>query len=232
MEFTNEFIENMAANIFNESNNICCDACTYINMNNHYDESDINVSDIATRLIQETGRWVEHWASDFIITWDTVRKCINEHMKTTDILPTKVFFFGLRSNGVDHTEYIASNLYGDTGLNPYLYRKVFAVQVMDVTDDDTDKRVLVTLKDVTSRIVSETMRIRNERMFVKPQTNESTESAKKTDGEYLSALSKAVHDILENEKPAEDSDDDEITDFFDTVHHMRDALENIGRYDY
>lgn len=178
MEPTNEFFENTVDRIFNESNDICCDACAYINIDNHYDESDINVSNIATKLIQETGRWVESWASDFIITWDTVRKCINEHMKTLNRLPTKIFLFGLRSNGVDHTEYILSNLYSDTGLNPYQYRKVFAVQVLDNADDDDggDKRVIVTLKNITSQIASETIRIRNNRMFSKTQTNESSDT--------------------------------------------------------
>lgn len=34
----------------------------------------LNVSDIATRLIQEVGRFCERYASDFIIGWDAVRR--------------------------------------------------------------------------------------------------------------------------------------------------------------
>ena len=35
MELTNEFFENTANRIFSESNDICCDAYTYINADNH-----------------------------------------------------------------------------------------------------------------------------------------------------------------------------------------------------
>ena len=47
---------------------------------------DVNLSTIATMLIQSVGRFAESYASDFIISWDTVRDIIkNAEPGTTHI---------------------------------------------------------------------------------------------------------------------------------------------------
>lgn len=155
-------------NIFYQSDKIVCDTSVYIPCGSRYDESNINLSSIATKLIQETGRWCESYASDFIITWDIVRETVTKHLQTPEILPADVFTFGMRRNGVDHNEYIASKLYNGIDFNTETYRKVYAVQILDHDSENGDgKHIYVTLKDVTSEISSAHYRIHTNRMFGK-----------------------------------------------------------------
>lgn len=56
----------------------------------------INYSSILTRLIQEAGRWCEHYASDLFILWREVDRYI-ENCKTENCQ----FVFGFRDSGVD-----------------------------------------------------------------------------------------------------------------------------------
>ena len=81
---------------------------------NTHGEYDINLSSVLTRLIQEAGRYCEHYASDLFIDWQTVENA----MKTTAPVVNETYLFGFRQNGVDHTEFILckakdSACYGD-----------------------------------------------------------------------------------------------------------------------
>ena len=164
---TEEYIKSTVKSIFEKSDIICCDTSAFVNRDNHFDENDINLSSIVTMLIQETGRWVEAYASDLFFTWDEVCCCINRHMKTTELLPTETFMFGLRKNGVDHNAFVISRINNPTDFNNDFYRKVYAVQILDYKDDDeaTDKHVIITLKDVTIEVNSEAYHIRTHTMF-------------------------------------------------------------------
>ena len=59
---------------------------------------EINYSSILTKLIQEAGRWCEHYASDLFIIWK-----YNIDKKLDDgTMDTERFVFGFRKDGVDH----------------------------------------------------------------------------------------------------------------------------------
>ena len=170
MEITKETVKTLVDHIFDKSDKIVCDTSIYIPCHHRYDESSINLSSIATKLIQEAGRWCESYASDFIITWDVVREAVTKHLQTTEMLSADVFTFGMRRNGVDHNEYIASKLYNGIDFNTETYRKVYAVQILDHDSEDGDgKHVYVTLKDVTSEVSSAHYRIQTNRLFEKKE---------------------------------------------------------------
>lgn len=61
---------------------------------------DINYSDILTKLIQDTGRYCDHYASDLFITWKEIEKELtNPDYKGGE------YIFALRDSGVDHKEW-------------------------------------------------------------------------------------------------------------------------------
>lgn len=84
----------------------------------------INTSSILTRLIQEAGRWCEHYASDLFILWeyDIRQKLDNGTLKTEN------FVFAMYNNGVNHKEAYENNIN-----NKHYYR---AVWFLDVTTDE------------------------------------------------------------------------------------------------
>ena len=96
---------------------------------------DINYSDILTKLIQECGRLCEHYASDLFITWSRiVRELENRTMETSSYL------FGIRENGVDHTEFVLSR-YNNNGYEEmYKYRKIYRLDI--IVEDDSIKMKL------------------------------------------------------------------------------------------
>ena len=107
--------------------------------------NDINMSSIATILIQNVGRFTERFASDFIIDWDSVRDLIKDAAPGDN----SIVVFGIRRNGVDHTTFLMNKLQEQAHM-PYLnveaeYRKIFAVRVTM----DEDGYLTAELKDLT-----------------------------------------------------------------------------------
>lgn len=111
---------------YNRTNEIAADASGAA--------KDINLSTIASILIQECGRWTDRYASDFLITWDSVRQVIHE--STPDKDPAEALFvFAVRQDGVDHTAFFMSRIkrniepfrpaYADTSM----YRRVYALYI-------------------------------------------------------------------------------------------------------
>jgi hypothetical protein len=63
---------------------------------------DINYSSILTKLIQEAGRWCEHYASDLFITWEILEKRLNNG----DLFgKDNRLVFAFREMGVDEISY-------------------------------------------------------------------------------------------------------------------------------
>lgn len=96
---------------------------------------DINLSSIASLLIQECGRWTDRYASDFLITWDSVRSMLEDEC-TPDKGPVEgLFLFGIRQDGVDHTSFLMSRIKRD--IRPYQpayadtheYRRIYALYI-------------------------------------------------------------------------------------------------------
>lgn len=107
----------------------------------------INLSDIATLLIQNVGRFAERYASDFLISWDAVKDII----KNAEPGTTYIEVFAIRRCGVDGNSYLMSNLRNTldrfTGFArpENHYRKILAVEIKLPVDGGIE----VTLKDIT-----------------------------------------------------------------------------------
>lgn len=90
---------------------------------------DINYSSILTKLIQETGRLCDRFASDLFISWKSVDRWINN--RTAGEKANERFVFGLRESGVDHKEFCETRL---TNANVYggeygIYRALYVLEV-------------------------------------------------------------------------------------------------------
>ena len=84
---------------------------------------DINYSSILTKLIQEAGRWCEHYASDLFILWEIVRDSLDYEQ-----IETNHYVFAFRDMGVDE--------YGSYERNKgtcYYYRAVWFLD-LEVND--------------------------------------------------------------------------------------------------
>lgn len=91
--------------------------------------SDINSSDILTKLIQEAGRICESYASDLFVQWDSVRNAVNSLMKEKkgeSFVYTS--YIGFRNMGVDHAEFIASRMQ-EPELYGRPYRKIYRLDI-------------------------------------------------------------------------------------------------------
>ncbi len=81
---------------------------------------EINYSSILNRLIQEAGRWCEHFASDLFVLWK-----YNIDKKLDDgTLDTENFVFAFRQGGVDGNSY-----YEKRKGEHYYYRSVWFLDV-------------------------------------------------------------------------------------------------------
>lgn len=108
---------------------------------------DINLSTIATLLIQNVGRFAESYASDFVISWDVVRDIVKNAEPGTSCIEV----FAIRRSGVDGNNYLMSNLRNTcnrfTGFaRPEAkYRKILALGI----ELPIDGGIEVVLKDIT-----------------------------------------------------------------------------------
>lgn len=105
--------------------------------------ANINLSSIASLLIENIGRFCERYASDFLIDWKRVEEAIrvmNPYAKPVYI------WLGLRRNGVDSESFIASRI---TESSSY-YRRVYSIRVTyDAPDYGAISNIKVELRDMT-----------------------------------------------------------------------------------
>ena len=85
---------------------------------------EINYSSILTRLIQEVGRWCEHYASDLFVQW----KYEIEQKLDNGTLETDSFVFAMYNSGVHHKEWYENHK------NEHNYYR--AVWFLDVVTDE------------------------------------------------------------------------------------------------
>lgn len=99
---------------------------------NKYYDLNVNLSSILSFLIGEAGRWCESYASDLMITWDTVRSALVD-MTTDENEPSeRVIMFGFRQLGVDSNQFVYSRLSAKEYISPldYYYRgKVYGLKI-------------------------------------------------------------------------------------------------------
>jgi len=94
---------------------------------NYFDRIDgklhinVNYSSILTKLIQEAGRWCEHYASDLFIDWEMIKRTL-ENEEEYD----KSYMFGFREDGVDGNEYV---LHRYNSRNEKEYRTLWRLDV-------------------------------------------------------------------------------------------------------
>jgi len=100
---------------------------------------EVNDSSILTKLIQDTGRFAEHYASDLFIGWKEIDAYISNG---TDFSHT--WYFGIREMGVDSAMFINSHLKDKQYTDDY-YRKIYRLTA-DVSDDKT--QITLTLVEV------------------------------------------------------------------------------------
>lgn len=102
---------------------------------------------IHSELIRATGRWTENYASDLLISLDSMRDYIintageyrrmrSDYASQEEIdaeFGPRVFLFAMRASGVDHFEYVRSqmenNMRQAATVFDYYYRKVYAVKI-------------------------------------------------------------------------------------------------------
>ena len=117
-------------------------------------EYNVNITNITTKLIQETGRFVEDYASDLLIDIDA----INRDLKEKGILeePT-IHICALRKSGVDGETFYYNRVRDNKSPEDY-YRRVFAVVIIPgayYSDRDFNANsVDVCLYDLTNEIYS------------------------------------------------------------------------------
>ena len=104
----------------------------------------INLSDIDTYLIQNIGRFVERYASDYLITRNSIEKEILHDRNFSDT----IVLFGLRQNGVDSNAFTMSRLLND-GMAEQEYRKVYALHFVH-TQNMSSPDMTATLYDVSN----------------------------------------------------------------------------------
>lgn len=92
----------------------------------------INISSIITKLIQETGRFTENYASDLLYDIDHVIAMTEKHK----VMPGEnvIIGFGIRENGVDGNSFLMNRLKDSLGYYGYPdyarnYRKIYAVRI-------------------------------------------------------------------------------------------------------
>lgn len=103
----------------------------------------INLDRIASKLINEVGRFCEHYASDFLIDWYKIRKEIDNNEAIAG--ERKIFTLGLRESGVDGNTFIMNHL-RNNWVSSY-YRRIYAVSVTHTIKNETSV-VYVELRDI------------------------------------------------------------------------------------
>ena len=107
-------------------------------------------------FIQDVGRFCERFASDFIISWDMVRKQLEPRPVTEPYYTVEIF--GIRRAGVDHNNFFLSHLRNDSRGRYFccenVYRKVLAlgIEILPAEPPGREPRVACTLKDLTDEL--------------------------------------------------------------------------------
>lgn len=95
------------------------------------DEIDINYSTILTKLIQEAGRYCEHYASDLFISWNLIEQSLRD-----GTIESGVEMFGFREMGVDHLGFIYSRAWNDYRNFEKEYRSIWKLDITVDVDDE------------------------------------------------------------------------------------------------
>ena len=107
-------------------------------------------------LIQETGRFVESYASDLLVSVN----CMMEKLRSASGNKAGLYLFGLRKSGVDHYEYVRSNMLQNRGcphrIDDY-YRKIYAIkaEILPREDSGAADTLRLEMKEIGSQLAHE-----------------------------------------------------------------------------
>lgn len=93
----------------------------------------INLSSIETFLIQETGRYCERYASDLLVTWNSIKETMADRNPFSHV---SYQFLGIRKSGVDGLSYVMANMQQYKHQVSYLeqyYRKLYGIRILHPT---------------------------------------------------------------------------------------------------
>ena len=115
---------------------------------------EINLSTEFTKLIQDSGRFAENFASDILIDIDS----IENQLKNRNEILTEPFaqMIAIRQSGVDGTGFYVANLQQNT--NSDHYRKIYIFLIIPTegySDDRIGSRIITCLKDITNDYYSQ-----------------------------------------------------------------------------
>ena len=115
----------------------------------HYE---INLSSEFTKLIQDTGRFAERFASDILIDIDAIKR----NLDNGKIEEPFMQICGIRASGVDGTGFYVANL--QQNKNSDYYRRVYAFFIFPEnygTDKEDNSRIFTCLMDITADYYSQ-----------------------------------------------------------------------------
>lgn len=110
----------------------------------------LNSSSILTRLIQEAGRWCEHYASDLFIWW----KAVETSLLVREEDAARTFIFGMCQDGVDGAGTYVRKTGGDYAFSHPEYRAVWGVDV--IKNGDSVKMTLYKVERAEGRVEEQT----------------------------------------------------------------------------
>lgn len=120
----------------------------YDHTDNFSNPVNINISDITTFLIQNVGRYCDRYASDLLISHESLINTINN---LNPDRKNEYLWLGLRESGVDGIAYIIANIkdHSPEYIAEY-YRKVFCIKISSIFMG----RFTVELADMSNDIYS------------------------------------------------------------------------------
>lgn len=104
----------------------------------YHRKTEINMSSIYTKLIQEAGRYCDFYASDLLYDINKIHKIIHSGESGT-------VHIGFRDNGVDGNEYISVR---EPDEIDSVYHAIYRVEIKQTEDDYYERKIIVTLNKV------------------------------------------------------------------------------------
>ena len=101
-------------------------------------KTEINMSSIYTKLIQEAGRYCDFYASDLLFDIDKIHKIIQSGESGT-------VYIGFRNSGVDGNEFISVR---EPSVIDSEYHAIYRVEIKQTEDDYYERKIIVTLNKV------------------------------------------------------------------------------------
>lgn len=96
---------------------------------------DVCYSEILSKLIVDTGRFAERFASDLFIDWSTIEKCLCDPNYEGG-----KYLFGIRQSGVDPAAFVVSKFNSKQYYANDYYRKIYVLLVTVNPDKSIDMK--------------------------------------------------------------------------------------------